>query len=433
MSQLFRPEVHAAKSEKWLGSVRLTQPRSSFVLACAGLVVAVVIVGFVTLGTYTKTAKAVGLVAPIGGTLRLTAAEGGTVTEVMAKEGKVVAPGDILFVVSSERTSVLGQTRKLVAQELTRRSQIVERDATLSRLQVNERARGIAARTLAISSEIASFARDEALIRERERIALDTLERYERMSSTGFFSSTQVASKKEELLALQMQQQALFRSKAALEREKDSLATQSAEIRGQGLREVGDNQRNQALLAQEATENQARRSLMVVAPVHGTVTAINAHSGQSISAGAILATLIPNDSRGDPQAFEAQFFVTARQVGFVDKGQLVRIRYSAFPFQKFGMGEGEVREVSGSPYVLEELPPNVAASLQGLVSRGEAVYKITVALKRQTVGANGIQRTLKSGMLAEADIVQDTRRLWEWILEPVFSVSGKFVASEQQP
>jgi len=32
-------------------------------------------------------------------------------------------------------------------------------------------------------------------------------------------------------------------------------------------------------------------------------------------------------------------------------------------------------------------------------------------------------------MLAEADIVQDTRKLWEWALEPLFSVSGKVLAN----
>jgi len=32
-------------------------------------------------------------------------------------------------------------------------------------------------------------------------------------------------------------------------------------------------------------------------------------------------------------------------------------------------------------------------------------------------------------MLAEADIVQDTRKLWEWALEPLFSVSGNVLSA----
>jgi membrane fusion protein len=41
------------------------------------------------------------------------------------------------------------------------------------------------------------------------------------------------------------------------------------------------------------------------------------------------------------------------------------------------------------------------------------------------VKAYGKTHALKPGMIAEADIVQDTRRLWEWALEPIFSVSGR--------
>jgi membrane fusion protein len=32
---------------------------------------------------------------------------------------------------------------------------------------------------------------------------------------------------------------------------------------------------------------------------------------------------------------------------------------------------------------------------------------------------------LQAGMLLEADILQETRRLYEWLLEPLYSISGK--------
>ncbi|WP_277914475.1 hypothetical protein, partial [Pseudomonas aeruginosa] len=31
----------------------------------------------------------------------------------------------------------------------------------------------------------------------------------------------------------------------------------------------------------------------------------------------------------------------------------------------------------------------------------------------------------QSGMLLDADILQDTRRLYEWVLEPLYSLTGK--------
>jgi len=72
---------------------------------------------------------------------------------------------------------------------------------------------------------------------------------------------------------------------------------------------------------------------------------------------------------------------------------------------------------------------HVAATMQTLAQAGDPVYRVTVRLKDQRINAYGTQHALKPGMLAEADIVQDTRKLWEWALEPLFSVSGKVLAN----
>ena len=97
------------------------------------------------------------------------------------------------------------------------------------------------------------------------------------------------------------------------------------------------------------------------------------------------------------------------------------------------MGNGEVTEVSQSPYVVQELPTHVAATMQALAQGGDPVYRVTVKIKSQAIQAYGQAHTLKPGMLAEADIVQDTRKLWEWALEPIFSVSGKLTTSRDEP
>jgi len=41
------------------------------------------------------------------------------------------------------------------------------------------------------------------------------------------------------------------------------------------------------------------------------------------------------------------------------------------------------------------------------------------------VMAYGKRVTLQDGMELEVDILIDTRRLYEWVLEPVYSVTGK--------
>jgi membrane fusion protein len=70
---------------------------------------------------------------------------------------------------------------------------------------------------------------------------------------------------------------------------------------------------------------------------------------------------------------------------------------------------------------------SIAQTKNHLGQSGEAVYRVTVRIKDATVKAYGETHSLKPGMIAEADIVQDARRLWEWALEPVFSVSGRTI------
>ncbi|MCZ2136246.1 MAG: HlyD family secretion protein [Burkholderiales bacterium] len=440
MTTLFRPESLAARQTQWLGSVRLSQPVGYSLTASVGLAVAVGIGLFAAFGTYSKKATVPGLLAPGAGALRLTAATGGTLVDLRVGEGARVAAGDVLFVISGERVSELGETQALIARELKRRAELSGRDVLLSKARADERIRSLADRIRAIDTEISSFSRDAELHAARERIARDGLNRSEQLARTGFMSSAQTDAQRETLLGLQAQQQALNRNKAALERERLALSAQIAEVRQQQQSEASELAKAAALLAQEITENQARTRLVVTAPAHGTVTGLAVQSGQVLPAGGLLATLIPHDAAtatgnkdvpasGEPLPLEAQFFATTRQAGFVEKGQRVLIRYAAYPYQKFGMGEGEVTEVSKSPYAVQELPTHVAATMQTLAQAGDPVYRVSVRLKDQRINAYGTQHALKPGMLAEADIVQDTRKLWEWALEPLFSVSGKVLAS----
>ena len=56
-----------------------------------------------------------------------------------------------------------------------------------------------------------------------------------------------------------------------------------------------------------------------------------------------LLSIIPTGSD-----LEAQLFAPSQAIGFIKAGQLVRMRYNAFPYQKFGHYEGEVANISRS-------------------------------------------------------------------------------------
>ncbi len=440
MFSLFRPESLAAQSSQWLGSVRLTQPIGYALAALMGLTVSVALGLFATFGTYTKKATVIGQLVPTGGVLRITHAagasntSGGTLLEARVKEGDRVQASDVLFVISGERAMESAGNRSeaqaVISQALKLRLDATERDAALSKQRASERIGNLTTRINAIDAEIGSFRLDADLYAARQRIAQDSLDRHERLAATGFMSAALTDGKREELLALQAQQQAQLRNKAALARERSTLIAQVNDARLQAQTDASELEKTRALLSQETTEHQARSKTIITAPSAGTITAVAAQVGQGINSGALLATLLPVDANGNAKALEAHFYATTRQAGFVEKGQTVLLRYAAYPYQKFGMGNGEVTEVSRSPYVVQELPTHIAATLGALSQGGDPVYRVTVRIKDQAVQAYGLAHALKAGMVAEADVVQDTRRLWEWVLEPVFSLSGKNLTSK---
>jgi membrane fusion protein len=53
------------------------------------------------------------------------------------------------------------------------------------------------------------------------------------------------------------------------------------------------------------------------------------------------------------------------------------------------------------------------------------VYGITVDLRSQNVMAYGQPQALQAGQRLDADILQETRKLYEWMLEPLYSITGK--------
>ena len=64
-------------------------------------------------------------------------------------------------------------------------------------------------------------------------------------------------------------------------------------------------------------------------------------------------------------------------------------------------------------------------ALVGNAQQGEPYCRITVALERQNITAYGKHEALKPGMLLDVDVLGEKRRLIEWILEPIYSLTGR--------
>ena len=160
---------------------------------------------------------------------------------------------------------------------------------------------------------------------------------------------------------------------------------------------------------------QANSALLVKAPVSGVVATQIVKPGQAVQAGQPLLSLLPGDGK-----LEAELLVPSRAIGFIAPGDTVLLRYQAFPYQKFGHQQGRVARISRSALSGGEL-----GTLIGNAQQGEPYYRITVALAQQAITAYGKPEPLKPGMLLDADVMGEKRRLIEWIFEPLYSLAGR--------
>ena len=150
--------------------------------------------------------------------------------------------------------------------------------------------------------------------------------------------------------------------------------------------------------------------MVIRAPEDGVVTAVLADKGASVSPGSALASLLPAGAQ-----LRAEHFAPSSAVGFVRPPRQVQLRYQAFPYQKFGHHVGRVLQISRSA-----ITPNKEGA--------EPVYRVLVELNAQAITAYGKAEPLRPGMLLEADILGERRRLYEWLLEPLYSLQGKMDA-----
>ncbi|MGE0672376.1 MAG: HlyD family secretion protein [Methylibium sp.] len=382
------------------------------------------VVTYLYVGEYTRKARVAGVLVPDQGVIRLLPPEAATVLERHAQEGQTVRRGDALFVLSVDRSTASGDAQASVQRSLAVKERslqgAVQQQAALLEAQRIALERQIADRR----GELAQLQVETQLHRQRLVLAEQAMARLESLRADNFISSAQVQAKSEEVLAVQAQLQGLERQRATQLREIGALEVQRRELPLRAQVATGELERDLATVAQEAAETEARQRIVVRAPSDGVLGAVLADPGQSVSPAAALASLVPSDAR-----LQAHLYAPSSALGFVRPDQTVLLRYQAYPYQKFGHQTGHVLQVSRTPLQSAELAgvPLAGVANYSTVS-GEPLYRITVALDRQSVPAYGQQQALSAGMQLEADVELDRRRLFEWLFDPRLGLTGRVAA-----
>ncbi len=415
MRLLFRPEAVEAQTQQWLGRVQLVRPLAMGLVTTGVVLMLVALLAFVFVAQYTRKATVSGVLMPDLGLIRIVPTASGSVLERRVREGQSVRAGEVLFVLALERSTLDAGTQAQVQRSLDERARSLKESADQQQRLVAAQQATLERRLEALESELAQLDTQAAVQRQQLALARDALRRLESLETDQFISTAQVQAKREELLGLQSAAQALERQRAGLQREQAALAGERRQLPLQARNAQGGIERDLAALAREAAEQDAARQVVIRAPQDGTVTALYAEVGQSVSASAALASLVPSGAR-----LQAQLYAPSSAIGFVRADQPVRLRYEAFPYQKFGHREGHVLRVSRTPLAPSELAALALPASADEASR-EALFRITVALD----APEGEPLPLVAGMRLQADVMLERRRLVEWLFEPLLGLERR--------
>lgn len=417
---LFRPEAVVKRKNQYLGNVLIHQPVGSRWAAFTAGLLLCLILWLAYFGTYTRKATVAGLLMPEQGLFRVIAPSAGQVGVVNAREGQSVLANQALFTLATTQLTSAGPTHALIREQLQQRLVLAQTSAKFSDGR-QQRERVLTTQRLeALAVELAHIEREIGLLTRREELAAAHRERIRQQADAGFVSPAQLEQAEGDLLALKQQKHAQERARSALLRDRASVQIAQEDSSARHQAQLTDTDTTVAVLRQELAEVDARRELISTAPFSGTVTGVHVQEGSIVAAGALLASLIP-----DTANLVAHLYASEQKSGFLEVGHAVRLRYAPYPYQKYGMARGTVVGIAQSPYALTELPEHIAIVIQSHAAGQALYYRVTVELDRQSIKAQGQENQLKAGMVVEADIMQDTRRLYEWMLEPIYSMSGK--------
>jgi membrane fusion protein len=250
-----------------------------------------------------------------------------------------------------------------------------------------------------------------SLLKERVSLSENRLKDTQALIEKGFASQSDLESVRDTLLAIQQQAEDLEgrvlsqnESLSQLKFEKQQLPFNQQDAESQLRSQLAN-------INQQITQASAQQSYDVRSNRSGRVSGLMVKPGMIAQSTTPLMTILPIEA-----ALEAVLLVPSRAFGFVQQGQNTRIRYQAFPYERFGIYHGNIESVSKSILLPNEV--NLPVALR------EPVYQVVVELKEQNAKAYGASVPLQAGMLLEADIMVDSRTLFEWLFEPLYTIKG---------
>ncbi len=410
---LFRANAIKQQSARLDGDVIIAQPVSSSLLTIILLCVVVAIIVFLSLTSFNRKETVSGYLKPDIGLAKVVSSRAGVIQQIYVNDGQQVQSGDRLALITiPEHLSAGDSLTGTLFQGLLQQTELVNLRKQQVVSQFAQQEAELTTRLALSRNLLNDIGAQQQLLQQRLQLNQQRYQNYQDLTQRGAISTNELQQQHELVLNIQQQLAELNASEQSQKAQIEQLSGQLQRLPSEQQQQLAMLDSDISRLKQQQTELNARGELLITAPIAGRITNLVAEVGNNVQIGLPLLTIMPDNAE-----LQAVLLVPTRAYGFVQPGQRTRLRFDAFPYQRFGLYEGEVIKTAQAIVLPNEVDMPVAVQ--------EPVYRVEVALDSQHIRAYGNSVPLQSGMLLSADIVLEQRSLLAWLFEPILSLKGR--------
>jgi membrane fusion protein len=411
--QLYRLGAIEGSRSRWGAPVNYFGLKSWILVLFISILFATALT-FVSVAKYTKKETVLGVTLGSAGVQRISALKPGIIKKVYVKSGQMVGAGQRLFLISYdpvlEGGSALGDQLAITDEAQQRFAQaqgeMKKKELIQTKISAEAKLNGLATEIVQLDNQrILQISRIELLQKDVDALG--------KLAEQQYISEAQFRQKEDGLLQAK---QSLLQIEQSLSNDKNSLLQLKPQVASDtfAISEASANiDLSKAQFAEKKLGTQSTQGVEIVSTQGGRVADVQAREGDAVQANQVLGMVLPT-SAVEPE--EINLWVPSRAIGFVQKGTKVRVMFDAFPYETFGVGTGEVTDISMAPLMPNEIPVPIETK--------EQMYKIVVRLDSNEMAAYGRKWPLLPGMRLTADLVLDEKSLLDWWLDPLMA-TGK--------